>query len=99
MLFENGLADHLGGHLLLSWKIRCERKSTVIIHWRINRQTVFATELIVLQAMSGGDVHKSGARCIVNESIPCEELSGAVTKWMLVLELAEMVSIEAANNL
>jgi hypothetical protein len=45
VFFENGFAEHLGGHLLLDRQIVRVRERAVVVDRRIDRQAVRAAEL------------------------------------------------------
>ena len=61
VFFQNGFADHLGGHLLLDRQIVRVGELAVVIHRRINRQAVLRAEIVVFQAVAGRDVNEAGA--------------------------------------
>ena len=61
VFFQNGFAEHFCGHLLLGGQIVRERKFSVVIHRRINRQAVRAAQIVVVLAVSGRDVNESRA--------------------------------------
>ena len=61
VFFQDGFADKLGGHLLVRRQIIGERKFAVVIHRRINRQTIGATEIVVVLTMAGRDMDKTRA--------------------------------------
>src|SRR5436190_968278 len=98
MLFENGLAQHFAGHLLLDRQIDRMRELAVIIHGRINRQAIFHAEEIIVLSMPGSDVHETGASRVIDKTVARKEFASAIAKRMLILDLAQMPAVETAHN-
>ena len=99
VLFQDGLAEHLGRHLLLFRQVAGESEPPVIVHRRIDGQAVLAAEVVVVQPVARGDVDEAGAGGIVHEAVAGEELPGAVAEGMLVFDLAQVPAVEAADDL
>ncbi len=99
VFFQNGFADHLGGHLLLARQVVGVGEAAVIIHRRVDRQPVFATHIIVFQTVAGRDVDKAGARRVFHKIIAREQFSGALAKRMLIFETTQIGGIQRADNL
>src|SRR5262249_31835399 len=98
MLFQDRFAEHLGRHLLLEWQIVRVGETSVIVDGGIDRQATLHAEVIIFQAVAGGDVDETGTGNIIDERISLEKLSGPLTKRMLILESAELGGVEAADD-
>ena len=56
MFFKNRFANHLGGHLLFDGQFVAVSKFPIVIHGRINRQTVLTAKIVVIKTVTGEDV-------------------------------------------
>ena len=99
VLFQDRFAHHPGGHLLFERQIVCVRETAIVIHRRVNRQSVLPAQRVVLQPVSGRNVNKACARAAFHEGVPGKELAGPSAERMLIFDVLEMISIQAANNL
>src|SRR6185369_7295670 len=55
--------------------------------------------MVVVQTMSGCDMNKPGAGHVFDKTIACVEMAGAFAERMLIFQLAQVASIEAAHDL
>src|SRR5437764_1357759 len=60
---------------------------------------VLSSEEVILQPVPGRDVDKPCAGHVFNEGITSKHSASASTERMLILKLAEVAAIEAANDL
>ena len=89
VLFENGLADQLRGHLCLGRQIIGVGEFAGVIDRRINGQAVLAAEPVILQSVPGRDVHKPRAGAILYKRIAGQHWAGLVDERMHVTQLAQ----------
>ena len=89
VLFENGLADHAGGHLLGDGQFVGVGKRAVVIHGRINRQAVLASQIVVVQTVAGGDVNKTRAG-VAGDELGGEQFASAIAKGVLVFHRRQL---------
>src|SRR5438477_12804738 len=98
MLFQNVFADHRFGHLLLARQVVRVSESAVVIHRRVDWQTVFAAQIIIIQPMSWRDMDESRASRALNKCIACIKLARPIAKRMLIFGAAQMVFVETSDN-
>ena len=84
VLFENGLADQLRGHLCLTRQIIGVGEFAGVIDRRINGQAVLAAETVILQTVPGRDVHEPGAGAVLHKRIAGQHGAGLVDERMHV---------------
>ena len=56
VLFEDGLAEHLGGHLLVGGEVIGVGETAGVVHGRVDGQALAAAEVVVVRAVAGRDV-------------------------------------------
>src|ERR1051325_2527634 len=98
VLFQNRFAEHLLRHLLFGRQIAGMSEFALVIDWRVDGQTVFQSEIVVIGAVSRGNMHEAGSGSVFDEGVAREKFSGAVAERMLIFELAEVFSIKTADD-
>ncbi len=99
VFFEDRLAEHVGRHLLIGRQIGGVSETAIVIDGRVDRQADARSEVVVFEAVAGGDMNKAGAGGIVDEFVAGEELAGALAERVLVFELGEVFAGEALDDL
>ena len=99
MFFKNGFGQHPGRHLLLDWQVAGMGEPPIVIHRRVNRQPVRHPQVIVFQTMSGSDVDEASAGDVFHEGVPSEKFARPIAERMLIFNLTQVPTIEAADNL
>src|SRR6266853_5253833 len=99
VLLENRFAEHGFGHLLLNGQVGCSREAAIVIDRRINWQIVLSSEEVILEPVPRRDVDKTCAGHVFNKGITSKQSARARTERMLILKLAEVAAIQAANDL
>ena len=99
VLLKNRFAEHGFGHLLLDGQIGCSRETAIVIDRRINWQIALSSEEVILEPVAWRDVDKTCAGHVFNEGITSKQSARARTERMLILKLAKVAAIQAANDL
>ena len=94
ILFEDGFAEQIGGHLLGHRQVVGVGKLAVVIHGAIDWQAVGAAEMIVIHAVPGRDVHEAGARAVLHKVITGKKIGRFVDEGMAILERADCLAGE-----
>src|SRR4051812_32937864 len=55
-------------------------------------------EAIIVQTVAGGDMDKAGAGGVIHEAVSGEKAAGALGERMLILQVAKLGGIEAADD-
>ena len=98
VLFEDGFAEHLGGHLLVGGKVRGVSEAAVVVDGRVDGQAVRTAEVVVIGTVAGRDVDEASAS-VRRDEVGGEEPAGARAERMLVGERGEFVGRDGALNL
>ena len=98
VLFEDGLAEQLGGHLLVGGEVGGVGEAAGVVHGRVDGQALAAAEVVVVRAVAGRDVDEAGAG-VGGDEVGGEEPAGAPAERMLVGERGEFVSGDGALDL
>src|SRR5258706_9508630 len=95
VFLQDGLAEHLGGHLLLDRQVVRMRELSVVIHRRVDGQAVFHSQQVVVLAVARRDMHETGSRRVLHKAVTGKEFARAIAEWMLVFYLADVPAVEA----
>src|ERR1035437_703555 len=68
-------------------------ETTVVVHWRVNRQTVLRAEAVVFETVSRCDVDEPGAG-VAGDEPGRIELAGAIAERMLELQCGKLFGWE-----
>jgi len=84
--------------LRLDGKIGSVCQTAFVIDRRIDGKPDLHTEAVILQTMSGSDVHESRTGGIVHK-IGIMQFAGALAERMFVFDLGQLSGIETSNDL
>ena len=69
------------------------RERAVVVDGRVDRQSVLATDVVVVQTVTGRDMNEACARIVGDEVVAGEKFPGAIAERMLVFDRLEMFGI------
>ena len=98
VLFEDGLAEHLGGHLLVGGEVGGVGETAGVVHGRVDGQALGAAEVVVVRAVTRRDVDEAGAG-VGGDEVGGEEPARARAEGVFVGERGEFVGGDGALDL
>ena len=87
------------GNLLFLRQVCRTSEAAAVVHRRVDRQTVVASEIVVVLTVAGRDVHQTGTGAVVHKHVPGEQLAGAIAERVVVLKLLQLIPLHRAQNL